>query len=159
MECGTGQTLQMNTTTPAPRKAMGALSLLAVVLVFGALSRVHAQLAQIAHFVSPPYPALARQAMISGQVTLKAAVDKEGSITAVSEESSAHPLLAQEAKASVKEWRFQSASRDRTISVIFYYGFSGTTKEFNPITTVKADFAGSTVRVFITTDASPTVRQ
>lgn len=130
---------------------------LVVLLAIGASSPLLAQLAQVSHFVSPSYPPLARQALISGQVTLTVNVDKDGLVTGASEAPSAHPLLAQWAKECIGEWKFQSASRERKVTVVFYYGFSGTTRESDPKTTVKADFVGSSVRVFITTDPAPSV--
>jgi len=105
--------------------------------------------------------------MITGQVTLDVNVDKWGMVTSVSESPSAqsepaderlvrgHPLLVGEAKECVREWRFDSGTGDRKITVVFYFGFSNTTRETNPRTTVKADFASSSVRVFITTDKRP----
>jgi TonB family protein len=62
-----------------------------------------AQTAHISHFVSPQYPPLARQAMIAGQVTLKVDVAPDGTVMNLEEESSAHRLLAQEAKSSVNK--------------------------------------------------------
>ena len=110
-------------------------------------------LAQVSHFVSPTYANLARQAGIFGQVELKVKVSKDGSILAVSG-SPAHPLLAQEAKACVKEWKFQPGSEERTISVTFDYRFSDTMRD-NPRTLVQADFAQSGIHVVVTTDPPP----
>jgi len=95
--------------------------------------------------------------MIAGSVALRLTVDKDGAVTRISEESSAHPMLSQGAKAAVAEWRFYAGSRERVVSALLYYGFSGTIRESNPVTTVKADFAGSTVSVYITTDPVPIV--
>ena len=89
--------------------------------------------------------------MVSGQVTLVANIDKGGSVASVSNRSSAEPLLLQEAKASVSEWKFEPSSSERNVTVIIYFCFSGTTRETNPKTTIKADFSESYVRVFITT--------
>jgi len=113
------------------------------------------QVAQISHFVSPQYPPLARQAMISGQVTIKATVGEDGSVKDVSELSSAHPLLAQEAKLAIGEWKFHPGTAESKVTVVFYYGFSGNTRELNPKTTVKVDFEVGIIRVYITTDAFP----
>jgi TonB family protein len=134
------------------------LRLVASVLAAGFALPLDAQVAQIAHFVAPIYPPLARQAMIAGQVALKVTLSAEGDVAGITEESSAHPLLVQHAKASVSEWKFQAGSSGLKVSVILYYGFSGTTHEVNPNTVVKADFNASTIRVFITTDPATTVR-
>ncbi len=147
----------MSASVHVLRMRANLLGLVSIFLAFGFAPPVRAQVAQIAHFVSPIYPPLARQAMISGQVTLRADLAEDGTITSILEESSAHPLLAQHAKACVGEWKFQAGTHERRVSVVLYYGFSGTIRESNPVTTVKADFAGSTVRVYITTDPVPTV--
>jgi TonB family protein len=112
----------------------------------------------LSHFVAPAYPALARQAMISGQVVLRLAIGADGKVLDLKEEASAHQLLAQEAKAAVRQWEFQPRARQQSASVTVFFGFSGTTRESNPATVVKADFAGSTVRVYVNTDGVPTVR-
>lgn len=105
--------------------------------------------------------------MISGKVTFDVIVDRWGVVTSVSENAPAQSeladerlvqgqrLLAAEAKDCLGEWRFDLATGDRKITVVFDFGFSGTIRETNPRTTVKADFTGSSVRVFITTDARP----
>jgi TonB family protein len=120
-----------------------------------------AQVAQIAHFVSPRYPPLARQALISGQVAVDLSVNTDGIVKKVeqrpTDRSSSHPLLVQWTKDSVSEWKFQPLDREAEVSVVFFYGFSGTTKESNPITTVKVDFHGPSILVFITTDPAPAV--
>jgi TonB family protein len=127
-------------------------------LMLGLSMPVFAQVALISHFVAPVYPALARQALISGQVGLRVALDSDGALLSVAAESSSHPLLLEQAKASVSEWKFQSGARNRQVSVTIYFGFSGTVRDSNPITTVKADFAGSAVDVYVTTDPAPRVR-
>jgi TonB family protein len=129
-----------------------------IVLIFAAASATSTtvQPVQIERFVSPSYPPLARQALISGQVTLDVTVNNDGSVKKTSEDLSAHPLLAQEAKACIAEWKFHAGSAERRTAVIFYYGFSGTTREINPRTTVTANFTEAAVRVYITTDPAPT---
>jgi TonB family protein len=112
----------------------------------------------ISRFVAPAYPALARQAMISGRVVMRVAVAADGKIDDVEEEASAHPLLSQEAKAATRQWLFEPHSRSRSVSVTVFFGFSGATREINPVTAVKADFAASSIRVYVTTDGVPTVR-
>jgi TonB family protein len=128
---------------------------LSIAMFVGCAVPTFAQLAQISHFVSPSYPALARQAMISGQAVLQVTVDEAGLVVNMLEKSSAHPLLTQGAKTCVGEWKFHPGANERRVVVVFYYGFSGTTRASNPSTAVKADFAGSTIRVFITTDPFP----
>jgi len=54
---------------------------------------------------SPPYPPLARQARIQGNVVLHAIIDKDGNVTQL-EVVSGHPLLVQAALAAVKQWRY-----------------------------------------------------
>jgi len=107
---------------------------------------------QIAHFVSPSYPPLARQARIAGKVTLSVRVEKDGSVVGNSDKEPAHPLLSQWAKASIREWKFQPTDHASELSVEFYYGFSGDTRDENPKTVVKVDFETAAIRVFITTD-------
>jgi TonB family protein len=121
-----------------------------VVLVVGVTSPAAAQLT---HFVSPTYVSLARQAGISGQVELKATIAKDGTLMALVA-APAHPLLAQEAKASVREWKFQPGSEERTIAITLDYRFSDETREY-PRTLVQADFAPSSIHVVVTTDHSP----
>ena len=57
----------------------------------------------------------------------------------------------------MQEWKFKPASGERTVTVVLFYGFSGATRESNPVTTVKADFADSVVRVYVVTDPAPAV--
>lgn len=136
----------------------GAFAKLLAVLCVAFVPPAHGQAGGLAHFVAPAYPALARQTMISGQVVLRLYVGADGKIHEVKEEMSPHPLLTQEAKATVRQWEFQSWPRSHSVSVTVYFGFSGATRESNPITKVKADFAASTIRVYVTTDGVPTVR-
>jgi len=128
----------------------------ALVFVLGIARASLAQSARIAHFVAPSYPPLARQTMVSGQVTLVANIDKDGSVASTSTGSSPNPVLLQEAKATLSEWKFEPSTAERRVTVVFYFGFSGTTRETDPKTSVKADFSESSVRVFITTDGFPT---
>jgi hypothetical protein len=135
------------------------------VFVLAVSNVASAQIALVQHFVSPSYPPLARQTMISGQVQLEVRVDKSGVVIDAAEVSPANrvpalsspvnPILAQGSKDCVREWTFQATGREVKAFVIFYYGFSGNTRETNPSTSVKADFDGVFTRVFITTDAMP----
>lgn len=137
---------------------MSLRSCIAAVLMIGMAAASFGQTAQIAHFVSPSYPPLARQAGIAGRVTLTVRVEKDGSVASTSERVSAHPLLTQWAKASIAEWRFQPTDHESELALEFYYGFSGNTRDANPNTTVKVDFETTSIRVFITTDAAPNTR-
>lgn len=112
----------------------------------------------LARFVAPSYPPLARQAMISGTVSLTLSVSSDGSVIDIKVNSSGHPLLAQEAESTVRQWSFHPWLRQRSVSVMMYFGFSGDTREVNPRTVIKAELYQSTIRVFVTTDGAPAVR-
>jgi protein TonB len=56
--------------------------------------------------VQPPYPPLARQARIQGQVVLQAEISKDGSIQNL-RLISGHPMLAPAAIEAVKQWRYK----------------------------------------------------
>ena len=56
--------------------------------------------------VQPPYPPLAKQAHIQGNVVLDANISKDGVIEAL-RVVSGHPLLIQSALTAVKQWRFR----------------------------------------------------
>ena len=56
--------------------------------------------------VQPPYPPLARQARIQGQVVLQADISKDGTIQNL-RLISGHPMLAPSAIEAVKQWRFK----------------------------------------------------
>jgi len=77
---------------------------------------------------SPVYPALARQARISGQVVLHAIIGKDGNVSQL-EVVSGHPLLVQAALDAVKQWRYQPTllngepvEVDTTITATFALG-------------------------------------
>ena len=121
-----------------------------------------AQSVQVAHFVAPTYPPLARQAMISGQVVLELTLDQNGTVkesvvvadsAITSRIGTPNPILVGESKQCVQEWRFHTSGKPQQIRVLFIYGFSGTTRDTDPKTKVTADFDESSTRVFITTDA------
>ena len=119
----------------------------------------YGQITQIAHFVSPSYPPLARQAGITGQVTVTGTINKDGSVSNMSASESAHPLLADWTKKSVAEWKFEPKNYESRLVVTFYYGYSGDTRESNPNTTVKVDFHDLNIRVYLITDAPSFVHQ
>jgi len=129
--------------------------LLLLNLVLGMTLPLIAQMAQITHFVAPQYPPLARQTTISGQVVLKATIDTLGKVIKLVADSSVHPLLTESATAAVKEWQFSPGGSTQVVTVVFIYGFSGKTRDTNPITVVRADFGALAVRVYITTDSYP----
>ncbi len=56
--------------------------------------------------VQPVYPALARQAHISGQVVIHAIISKDGRQRDLSVVSSTHPLLIQAAMDAVRQFRY-----------------------------------------------------
>jgi periplasmic protein TonB len=56
--------------------------------------------------VQPPYPPLARQARIQGNVVLQAEISKEGTIQNL-RLISGHPMLTQSAIEAVKQWRYR----------------------------------------------------
>jgi protein TonB len=56
--------------------------------------------------VQPPYPPLARQARIQGQVILQAEISKDGTIENL-RLVSGHPMLAPAAIEAVKQWRYK----------------------------------------------------
>lgn len=56
--------------------------------------------------VQPPYPPLARQARIQGQVVLQAEISKDGGIQNL-RLISGHPMLAPAAIEAVKQWRYK----------------------------------------------------
>lgn len=62
--------------------------------------------AMLIHRVQPEYPAIARAAHISGTVQLRAIIGKDGLVREL-EVISGNPLLAQSAKAAVREWRYR----------------------------------------------------
>lgn len=81
--------------------------------------------ANIISRTQPQYPPLARQARISGKVTLHAIIAKDGTVQQL-EVMSGHPLLIQSALDAVRQWRYRPTllngdpvEVDTTIDVIF----------------------------------------
>jgi len=77
------------------------------------------------HRVEPPYPTLARQARVQGEVVLKAIINTNGEIQDL-QLVSGHPMLVPAAIAAVKEWRYKPyllngtpVEVETTITVIF----------------------------------------
>jgi protein TonB len=64
------------------------------------------QSARLIHRVEPVYPALARQARISGVVRLEAVIAEDGTIRQL-RVLSGHPLLASSARDAVSQWRYR----------------------------------------------------
>lgn len=130
--------------------------LVAAASLAGITTPAYCQDGSLAHFVAPSYPPIARQAMISGMVTLTLSVSREGAVTGVKEWTSGHGFLSDEAQSVVRQWRFHERQRSYSVGVTMYFSFSGTTREVNPKTSIKADFGPMSVRVFVITDAVPT---
>jgi protein TonB len=55
----------------------------------------------------PEYPALAKQARISGVVHLHAFIGMDGAVQSLSVIAPAHPLLAPAAMEAVRQWRYK----------------------------------------------------
>lgn len=70
--------------------------------------------------VKPEYPAVARQMRITGTVRLEATVAPDGKVRDT-KVLGGSPLLAQEATAAVKKWRYEETSKEttETVEVIF----------------------------------------
>lgn len=86
------------------------------------------QAAKLISQPQPTYPALARQARITGTVVLHAIISKDGTISQL-EVVSGHPLLVQAALDAVKQWRYQPTllngdpvEVDTQITVVFGLG-------------------------------------
>jgi protein TonB len=84
--------------------------------------------AKIVNRPNPIYPALARQARITGVVVLHAIISKDGTVSQL-EVVSGHPLLVQAALDAVKQWRYMPTllngdpvEVDTTIQVTFQLG-------------------------------------
>ena len=132
--------------------------LFAVALGCGAASPIEAQPPQISYFVSPSFPLLARAAMISGEVTLRVEIDKNGTVASFAVRSTTHVFLTQSATTAVKQWKFRPMLKEATVSATFYYAFSGAKRDIDATTNVSADF-DDPIRVYITTEPSPTSHQ
>jgi protein TonB len=64
------------------------------------------QSARLIHRVEPAYPALARQARVSGVVRLEAVIGEDGTIRQL-RVLSGHPLLTPSARDAVSQWRYR----------------------------------------------------
>jgi TonB family protein len=80
------------------------------------------------HQVEPPYPPLAKQARIQGDVVLESVIDQQGHVTEMSVVSG-NPLLVKAATQAVAEWRYQPTllngqpvAVDRMVTVHFTLG-------------------------------------
>lgn len=107
---------------------------------------------QLKYFTSPQYPRLARQAMQSGDLTVTVTVDPSGKVVEASV-NSPHPLLGDGARETVMQWTFEAGSTARKANIFFHYGFSGTFRECDPVTTVTADLR--IPRFIVTVDPLP----
>jgi TonB family protein len=72
--------------------------------------------------IVPPYPIIARQAHVGGEVTVETSINSKGEV--VSAKASGHQLLAGAAERAAKQWRFAPAkdvSVNRAASLIFTF--------------------------------------
>jgi len=83
------------------------------------------QAARLVKTVQPVYPSLAKQARISGTVTLHAIISTDGRVLSL-EVLSGHPMLTQAAMDAVRQWEYQPTllngepvEVDTTIEVVF----------------------------------------
>jgi protein TonB len=83
------------------------------------------QSASLVKQVKPDYPGIAKSARVSGTVTLRAIISRDGSIEKV-EYVSGPPLLMASAMSAVREWRYrptmlngQPVEVDTTVQVVF----------------------------------------
>jgi protein TonB len=83
--------------------------------------------AKLIHRVVPNYPALARQARVSGVVRLRAVISRDGRVQEISL-LSGHPLLIRAAVDAVRQWLYQPTMLngepvevDTEITVTFYF--------------------------------------
>jgi TonB family protein len=106
---------------------------------------------RVYYFVSPEFPPLARQAMMSGDVMLTVTVDASGKPTDIAAKAP-YGLLGGPAKEIVERWRFNPVAPPSTRRgyVFIHYSFSGTTRDCNPRTIVAADLEN--LRVIVTVD-------
>jgi protein TonB len=81
--------------------------------------------ALLLHRVDPPYPPLARQARVAGEVRLRALIGRDGRIQQL-ELLSGHPLLARASLDAVMQWRYRPTllngapvEVETTITIIF----------------------------------------
>jgi periplasmic protein TonB len=75
--------------------------------------------------VQPTYPLLAKQTHISGRVTLRCIIGRDGSVKEI-EVKKGHPLLIQAATQAVSQWKYkplllngQAVETETTISIDF----------------------------------------
>ncbi len=83
------------------------------------------QSASLLKQITPEYPGIAKSAHVSGTVTLRAIISKDGSIEKL-EYVSGPPLLMASAIRAVREWRYrptmlngQPVEVDTTVQVVF----------------------------------------
>jgi TonB family protein len=74
------------------------------------------------------YPKLARYSQLEGDVKAKCSIKEDGSVTKVEILSSPHPLLSNEVKSNLLQWKFRhsgSGNPSNEIVVIYTFKFSG----------------------------------
>ena len=81
---------QRTVTAPPPRLKIGGM----------------VQAAKILRQVTPAYPALAKQARVSGEVRLEAVISREGTVESL-QVISGHPLLVPAALEAVRQWLYR----------------------------------------------------
>ena len=137
------------------KNTVARISLISVLLILllGALGRSQnvQEGLEVRYFVSPEYPRLARQAMMSGDVVLTVTVDASGKPTDVSVKGP-YALLEEGAKATVSKWRFNAVTPHftRKRHVFIHYSFSGNARDCDPSTIVAADL--ESLRIIVTVD-------
>jgi TonB family protein len=77
---------------------------------------LHAEGRQLKKKVAPEYPMLALKMRVQGQVTVRASIDPDGTVTDV-EAVSGHELLRPAALACVKKWQYEPSS-GKTVEMV-----------------------------------------
>jgi TonB family protein len=70
--------------------------------------------------VKPDYPALAKEAHVSGLVRLQVVIAPSGHVKSASVVGG-HPLLIASAMQAVKEWQYEPATEETTQVVVFNF--------------------------------------
>jgi len=94
---------------------IGYITLLCLLLI-GSVGAQDGKERKLVSRQDPQYPQLARQMNLHGTVKIKLWITPQGSVRR-SEYIGGHPLLAQAAIESLKEWRYESLPRETTTVV------------------------------------------
>jgi len=127
-----------------------------ILAVLAASTACFGQGGGLRHFVSPPYPQLARQTGTAGRVSLVLDINAAGDVKVTSVqggESVPYPWLAASAKETVESWKYETGPDKRRAQAVIYYSLSGETRDCYPKTKVTTDFDGPNIRIFVITDA------